>query len=189
MSDSYFLPDVTFINLVARTSLILVMLFGLLFLAKKILSRNKFGSPTNLLDDLAQKITSTIPGLANNTGLKLKQILPLVPGQNLYLIEYEEKILLVGGTNQGGVHFLADLSCDSQSLKDLNSQFKHVDIFSNSQTETPFIVAKSTNNLQEEKNINNKNQEISPRTKDMVPVTNGQPFKRRVKFTQTLNMS
>src|SRR3989338_7242671 len=47
---------------------------------------------------------------SNECNLKLIQSLVLCPGQNLYVVEVFNKKILLGGTVQGGIHFLTDLT-------------------------------------------------------------------------------
>jgi len=47
---------------------------------------------------------------SNECNLKLIQSLVLCPGQNLYVVEAYNRKILLGGTVQGGIHFLTDLT-------------------------------------------------------------------------------
>ena len=125
LNDRVFIPsndNATFNGLVMRVSLIIFALLGFLVLVKMFMSREQFGKPGSLLDELAQKFTG---GFSNTQGLKLKQTLILTPGQNLYLVEIDGKRLLVGGTQQGGVQFLTDLT--KNMAKNENLDFKQIE--------------------------------------------------------------
>ena len=126
LHDRVFMPssnNATFNGLVMRVSFIIFALLGFLILAKILMSRDQFGKPGSLLDELAQKLSSGFSG--SPQGLKLKQTLILTPGQNLYLIEIDGKRLLVGGTQQGGVQFLTDLT--QGTLKNEKLDFKQIE--------------------------------------------------------------
>ncbi len=97
----------TFNGLLTTVLLVIFALFSFLVLTKLFLSRDQFNKPGSLLDELAQKFTG---GFSNSNGLKLIQTLILTPGQSLYLIEIDGRRILVGGTQQGGVQFVSDLS-------------------------------------------------------------------------------
>ena len=104
-SDSSQTP--TYGSLLSRIIFVVLFLVGALMLIKIFLSRERVGKPGSLFEEIAHKFSS---GFSPNQSLKLKQTLILMPGQNLYVVEVEGKKLLLGGTHQGGVQFLADLT-------------------------------------------------------------------------------
>lgn len=112
----------TFNGFVTTILLVIFALFSFLVLTKFFLSREQFNKPGSLLDELAQKFTG---GLSSSNGLKLIQTLILTPGQSLYLIEIDGRRILVGGTQQGGVQFVSDLSHGSLNTDKLD--FKQIE--------------------------------------------------------------
>ena len=195
LRDNVFMPSnesATFNALLMRVSLIIFALIGFLVLIKMFMSRDQFGKPGGLLDELAQKFTGGFS--ASSQGLKLKQTLILTPGQNLYLIEIDGKRILVGGTQQGGVQFLTDLT--NGTLKNEKLDFKQIEeapkalagmVFSNEfnrtdnkpvsiVTENPFMDASMNKDLPDE-------------IKQKVVINglhNRQTFKRRTNFRKSL---
>ena len=101
--------NITLGGLILRVSSIVLLLLGALFSLKVYLTRNNLLPQGNFLEELTQKLTNSFSTFAPSI-VKLKQSLILTPGQNVYLVEVEGKKLLLGGTHQGGVQFLADLS-------------------------------------------------------------------------------
>lgn len=189
LHDSVFIPHnegLTFNALVMRVSFIIFTLFVFLVLIKMFLSRDQFSKPGSLLDNLAQKFTGSF---ANTQGLKLKQTLILTPGQNLYLIEIDGKRLLVGGTQQGGVQFLCDLT--QGTLKNEKLDFKQIEEpvaltngmnkqakYDLQPNETPFMIQDI---------ISNK--DLPDEIKQKIVVNgsqNRQTFKRRTNFRKSL---
>jgi len=114
---------VTLKDLVFKTAYIVLILLGILLILKMYLSRYKFGEAGSVFDNFAQKLSNAI---SNPQGLKLKQALILTPGQNLYIVEVEGRKFLLGGTHQGGVQFLADLT-DKQNTHSLS--FREIEDF------------------------------------------------------------
>ncbi len=113
LQDRVFIPsnrNVSINGLLGSVSLVVFALLIFLGIAKLVFSRDQFGKPGGLFDEIAQKFTG---GLSGSQGMKLKQTLILTPGQNIYLVEIDGRRLLVGGTQQGGVQFLADLTMSS----------------------------------------------------------------------------
>ena len=176
---------ITISGLVLRVAFIAFSLFLFLFLIKFFLGRNRFGKPGSVLEDITQKITNKFSAFMPESSLVLKQAMVLTPGQNLYLVEVDGKRLLLGGTQQGGVQFISDLtnvkpeSSESQirhsTLPEVlmkntndflaNSQAKSNSEVSNSLTESPFTNSlysgksnnKEKNNPREfENNLNGK---------------------------------
>ena len=111
-----------------------------------------------------------------------------MPGQNLYLIEIDGKRLLVGGTQQGGVQFVADLT---QSMsKNEKLDFK--------QAEEYKISSKGTIDMALANGMNNNNKETPFVAQDILEnksmpdeiKQNGlhgrQTFKRRTNFRKSL---
>lgn len=173
ISDSAFTSGrpVTFQELMTRVALIVLFLFGILIFVKMVMSKNRFDRPGNLFDNLAQKFNSTFSGFSNHQELKLVQTLMLTPGQNIYMVEVEGKKLLIGGTQQGGIQFLADLTksdangngiIDFRQIEDLQIQTQN----QNPEKHMPF---------------NSVNEPAEP-VKDL----SKQAFKRRVNFRQSL---
>lgn len=136
------------IDVFIKGSSFLLILFGVLALVKLFISRNRFDQVGGFLDDIAQKFTSG--NSSNSTGLRLKQTLALIPGQNLYLVEIKGKTLLLGGTNNGGVQFLADLTQREKDNKNEKTEAsskevpkvikdKYTDLLSGILPENPFL--------------------------------------------------
>lgn len=179
---------VTLKDLIFKTAYIVLILLGILLILKMYLSRFKFGEAGSVFDSFAQKLSSAI---SNPQGLKLKQALILTPGQNLYIVEVEERKFLLGGTHQGGVQFLADLT-DKQGTHSLSfreiedfqkkmvlnepkPQTHHIAKFAQME-ETPFV--ESSNGELLEANTN--------QTKETSSLNTRQSFKRRPNFRKTL---
>lgn len=183
MSDSAFTggQSVTFKDLVIRVALIVLFLLGVFFFVKMFMSRNRFDQAGSFFDNLAQKFSNKF---STSGEIKLIQTLMLTPGQNIYVVEVEGKRLLIGGTQQGGIQFLADLTesnvtsaLDFRQIENLQTQnhTKHVPFnlmhespeptksLSPKEIETPFVAQK----------VNDSN-------------SSGQAFKRRVNFRQSL---
>ena len=159
------------------------------------MSRDQFGKPGSLLDELAQKFTGGFSG--SSQGLKLKQTLILTLGQNLYLIEIDDKRLLVGGTQHGGVQFLTDLTNDALKNEKLNfKQIEDYKIPAKAITEAAFanglnkMSANPTidNPFMEEQNaLENKNLPDEIKQKVIINgLHNRQTFKRRTNFRKSL---
>ncbi len=177
LRDSTFIPNnssITFNALAGRVSLIVFALIGFLILIKLVMSRDQFGKPGSLLDELTQKITGSFSN--SSLGLKLKQTLILTPGQNLYLVEIDGKRLLVGGTQQGGVQFLCDLT--QNTLKNEKLEFKQI--------EEPVVIANETPFMAQDV-LSNK--DLPDEIKQKIVVNgfhNKQTFKRRTNFRKSL---
>ncbi len=217
LNDAVFTANknATLRDLTMRVSMIISVLLVILVLAKIFLSRDRFGKVGSILDEFAGKITGNYGSFVNNQGLKLKQTLILTPGQNLYLVEIDGKRILLGATHNGGVQFLADLTCDmpmqpvssrtqngnhktqstiSKAENDLRNGLKHMEIFPQSSIENPFFTLKvdSQNITQEVKEEPLKNNLPMNGCKKS---TNGdsqevkQSLKRRANFRQLLNTS
>ena len=195
LHDKAFIPandSATFNGLVMRVSLIIFALVGFLIFIKLFMSRDQFGKPGSLLDELAQKFTGGFSG--SSQGLKLKQTLILTPGQNLYLIEIDDKRLLVGGTQNGGVQFLTDLT--NGTLNNDKLDFKHIEDYKiPAKAITEAVFANGLNNISvnhnpfmEEQNVlENKN--LPDEIKQKVVINglhNRQTFKRRTNFRKSL---
>ncbi len=198
LHDNVFIPangNTSFNGLLGRVSLIIFALLAFLGIAKFLLSRNQFGRPGSLLDELAQKFTG---GFSNPQGLKLKQTLILTPGQTIYLIEIDGKRLLIGGTQQGGVQFLTDLTQCASTNEKLN--FKQMDELPKSLQEA--ILVNHLNNDKQNKytGISSSAAEGTPfMGQDAIAMKNNLPdetkqniinqngkFKRRTNFRQSL---
>lgn len=205
-SDSTFSNQegLTLKSLIMKVSLIVLVLLGILFFLKLFLSRYKFDKPGNILDNLTQKFHDTF---SPSSGLKLKQTLMLTPGQNLYVVEIDEKKLLIGGTHQGGVQFLADLT---QGRVSENLEFKKVEEYQNQvkqfigvnskepmkhvgipikSIENPFVALnQNLMNTNNEINNNALNQQVVSEEKETPAMLTQmkQPLKRRTNFRQTL---
>lgn len=179
LRDSTFMPsnnNATFNALAGKVSLIVFILVGFLILIKLAMSRNQFGKPGSLLDELTQKIAGSFSNSSSLHGLKLKQTLILTPGQNLYLIEVDGKKLLVGGTQQGGVQFLCDLT--QNILKNEKPDFKQVEESTMHTNEIPFMTQDILSN-----------KDLPDEVKQKIVVNdlhNRQTFKRRTNFRKSL---
>ena len=195
LHDRVFIPsndNGTFNGLVMRVSLIIFALLGFLVLVKLFMSRDQFAKPGSLLDELAQKFTG---GFSNTQGLKLKQTLILTPGQNLYLIEIDGKRLLVGGTQQGGVQFLTDLT--NSTFKNEKLDFKQIEEGPKALTGIAFSNGSNNGNnkamntvienpFTEEQNVS-KDLPDEIKQKIVLNGINGrQTFKRRTNFRKSL---
>ena len=203
LRDSAFIAnkDETFSGLVKRVGIIICVLLVILAMAKFLLSKNKFGQPGSLLDELAQKVTGSFSGFSGLQTLKLKQTLMLTPGQNIYLVEIEGKKLLLGGTQQGGVQFLADLTgAEGKNLlikhsvmneEELRNQTNYV---SNGQPLKQFDFSKNASDIpfstQPQLAVKEPEQEIFEEITNQQSVTAfKQPFKKRANFRQSLSLS
>lgn len=192
-SDSIFPvnKDITLNTLIMKVSLILFFLLIILFFIKLFLSRNRFDKPGSFLDELTQKITGGFSSFKNTNGLKLKQTLILTPGQNLYLVEIENKKLLLGGTHQGGVQFLVDLTENSSSNK---LDFKEIEAFQNYfssggqiSENTPNGMLKDSNKKEEIKQVEQHSSNVSELPFNLTNSTQvKQAIKRRTSFRQSL---
>lgn len=187
---------ITLKDLALRVFYIVLALIAFLVFVKLYLRANNLhlkGS-NKFLDFIASKIQCNLTGISSASSMKLRQTLMLIPGQNLYLIEVDGKNLLIGGTHEGGVQFLANVTDQplaqngvtlpviaepnsnfnlNEILKDeelLNKQ-KYNDLFSNSYTESPFLSSKEP-----QSNLQGK----------VKSDFNKKPFKRRTNFRQSL---
>ena len=124
LSDSVFSPkkNITLGGLIFRISSVVLLLLGILFAVKFYLARANLIPQGGFLEELTQKLTNNFSTFAPNL-VKLKQSLILTPGQNIYLVEIEGKKLLLGGTHQGGVQFLADLSDKISQIEESQNHF------------------------------------------------------------------
>lgn len=178
ISDSAFTggQTLTFKDLAMRVTFIVLFLLVIYFAVKMYMSRNRFDQPGSFLDNIAQRFNNSFSGSSNSSGLKLIQTLMLTPGQNIYVVEVEGKKLLVGGTQQGGVQFLADLtktningSLDFKQIEDFQNQnhTKHI----------PFnFVAESLEPIKD----------LNPKEIETPFIPSKQAFKRRMNFRQSL---
>ena len=186
LSDEVFVQqdrNATFVSLLTKVTFIIALLIIALFLVKVFFSRERFGKPGSFFNDVAQKFASNF---SNPQGLKLKQTLMLTPGQNLYVIEIEDKKLLIGGTQQGGVQFLADLTDSIETnelgVKELEASLLEMQDL-NLQTKSP----KGDNPFAQPNISANINEQTETRPKVMSgSQPNGKAFKRRTNFRQTL---
>lgn len=168
---------VTLKDLVFKTAYIVLILLGILLILKMYLSKFKFGEAGSVFDNFAQKLSNAI---SNPQGLKLKQALILTPGQNLYIVEVEGRKFLLGGTHQGGVQFLADLT-DKQSTHSLS--FREIEDFQTHHItkvahgeETPFLESNNGEVLEADTKQAKENNSLNIR----------QSFKRKPNFRKTL---
>lgn len=173
--------NATFGGLVKKVSLIVLMLLGLLLIVKVFMGANRFGKPGSFLDELVQKVNGNFSSFSPLGGMKLKQTLILTPGQNIYLVEVDGKKLLLGGTQQGGVQFLADLNQTTEIFVNTKAQIHEHggDLFSNSQTESPFLMS----------SVLNENSAHAEPAGGAAPknTSSNQATKRRSNFVQSLN--
>lgn len=182
---------VTLKTLVVKVSMLLFVLLVILAIVKIFLSRNRFSRVGSIFDEFTQKITSSLSNYAHVGGLKLKQTLMLVPGQNIYLVEIDGKRLLLGATHHGGIHFLADLTLEDNK--------KHVGIFSTMQLGEPQNNIKDTKKYnfelmtqglkQHENNpfvTSTVTNSVNHSSENSTNGSNNQPLKRRVNFRQSL---
>lgn len=168
---------ITLKDLALRVFYIVFALIAFLIFVKLYLRANNLhlkGS-NKFLDFIASKIQCNLTGISSASSMKLRQTLMLIPGQNLYLIEVDGKNLLIGGTHEGGVQFLANVTDQpllqngitlpvfAESNGELLSKQKYNDLLSDSYTENPFLSSKEP-----QSNSNKK------------------PFKRRTNFRQSL---
>lgn len=187
LQDSYFNHNgnITLSHLIGKVSLIVIVLLVLLFLTKLFLSRfsYQFDKPGSLLDNLTMKLNETFSASKVN-GLKLKQTLILTPGQNLYVVEVDDHRLLLGGTHQGGVQFLADLSqskaqeiLDIKRIEGINGHLQDTELQSHS-VDNPFV-------LGAEHPVNEISHESTNHIQPNFTAIK-HPLKRRTNFRQTL---
>ena len=145
VNDKYFTSEknVTFKDLVFRVMMIILFSVGVLLLVKFYFSnKGNLLQASNLIEEFAQKFNNNFSSFSNFQGLKLKQTLMLTPGQNIYLVEVDGKKLLIGGTHQGGIQFLADLTAKqemSSSLLEANTMALNENNNGNRQHEVYFI--------------------------------------------------
>ena len=179
-------------DLIVKVSLILLFLIGILAAVKIFLSRNRFDQVGSMFDEFAQKFTGGFSGSLNPQGLKLKQTLMLTPGQSIYLVEVEGKKLLLGGTHQGGVQFLADLTQKSLQKELVFSQTVEDSKDSNNQLTSPFFASTMFSQSELEESNNEKKELVKSEHNESFK-TNGngalhqkQPLKRRTNFRQSL---
>lgn len=149
----------TFSGLVFRVISIIAFLISAIILMKFFLGRDRFNKPGSFIEEIAQKFTG---GFSNQNSMKLKQTLMLTPGQNVYLVEIEGKKLLLGGTQQGGVQFLSDLTGQKtekidlrmleprltqeiNSLSEVNKPLKQQEVSVNGNIESPFMTSNESN--------------------------------------------
>lgn len=111
MNDSAFSSgeSLTLKDLIFRVALIVVALLCMLFGIKIFLNRNKFGQQFSFFSAFSPR-----------EELKLLQTMILTPGQNIYLVEVDGKKLLLGGTHEGGVQFLTDLTQSTTPISNLS---------------------------------------------------------------------
>lgn len=182
-------------TLFVKVSLIVFVLFVILAVVRIFLARNRFSRVGSIFDEFTQKIAGNLSYLSQGGGLKLKQTLTLAPGQNIYLVEVDEKKLLLGATHHGGVHFLTDLTQISSRNYNLS---KHVGILSAKQLDEhdnkdiPFVASTITDSI----NGSTSNSDLGTNTTIGInvkePSTNlhgqplSQPLKRRTNFKQSL---
>ena len=202
--------NITLGGLILRVSGIVLLLLGALFFVKVYLTRNNLLPQGNFLEELTQKLTNNFSTFTPSM-VKLKQSLILTPGQNIYLVEVEGKKLLLGGTHQGGVQFLADLSDKSiaggnidfkqieeyqnnfgqnhsnvtyEIKPDVNKQFKHIDLFSGPLPENPYLTALTQNQPEPVNVFKPVSVEQSVQKQELKPLK--LPFRRRSNFRKTL---
>ena len=179
VDDSLFVaPEGTTLrDLFMRISFIVLMLFGVLLIIKVYLSRRQFGSPGNFLDSLTHKFASSF--LPHST-LKLIQTMMLTPGQNLYMVEVEGKKLLLGGTQQGGIQFLADLNSSNITS---NLDFKQIEEYQNTMKHIPSEIIQEPKVAMTDNSASNSLE--SPFTM-IKPPHSTQMIKRRMNFKKSL---
>ena len=119
-----------FNDLMSKISLIFLLLLSIFGVSKLFMSRNRFNQLGSFVDEFTQKFALNFTNFSNpnSSSLKLKQTLILTPGQNIYMVEIDGKKLLLGGTHNGGIQFLADLS-DAQSMSQMQNSSQLVDNF------------------------------------------------------------
>lgn len=182
--------NVTLKMLMLKVSLILLLLFIVFAFVKIYARRRGIVQGSGFLEGVVQKLGGNLASFTQLEGVTLKQSLVLAPGQNIYLVEVDGKRLLLGATQYGGVHFLADLTpslLSGKQIEELQSQKKNnvlnhftnnqiqkenMSPVSNLQSELPFFETKI-----DEQKIDNKE-------------TNGysgkNSFKKKVNFRESL---
>ncbi|GEM_PF-2663663 len=216
LSDSAFSnkKNISLVGLISKVSMVVIALLGILFSVKFYLTRNNLLPQGGFFEELTQKLTQQFTNnfstLTPNV-VKLKQSLILTPGQNIYLVEVEGKKLLLSGTHQGGVQFLADLSdkaisngnIDVKQIEeyqnnfgqnhnnvtyeikpDINKQFKHMDLFAGPLPENPYLTAAVQNQVESANALKSVPIEQSVQKHEIQPLK--PPFKRRSNFRKTL---
>lgn len=105
--NKYSIRDIAY-----RAGFVIFLLLSLLFIIKGLLYKTSmsgesfFNERPGFLDGITDKFKGTI----SFDGIKLKQMVALNRGQNLYLVEMDGRKILLGGTHNGGVQFVADLT-------------------------------------------------------------------------------
>lgn len=93
--------------------LLVLIFFGLFLIVKALLERAKankdllFNEKPGFFEGITGKFKGSISSVE---GLKLRQMIVLKPGQNLYLVELDGRKMLLGGTHMGGIQLVSDLS-------------------------------------------------------------------------------
>lgn len=133
LDDDYFVAknNVTVKGLFLNTFFILLFLISFLVIIKLLLGRSSFGGQTGLMGGLAERFKGTLFGNPVQDTIKIKQTYMLSPGQVLYIIEIDGRKMLIGATQQGGVHFLTDLSKSSAGELD----FRQIEMIQNKHRE------------------------------------------------------
>lgn len=200
LSDSYFLHDEqpTFKDLLLKVLSIILFLFGILLIVR-LTSNSKTGTLAGFSRQLSLMIKNRLLPSSGIDSLKLIQSLTLAPGQCIYLVETNDKKILLGSAPQSGINYLVDLSCEE--LKDLD--FKQIELLqecskkqTNSDTLPIFVTEDKSAEINEnhEKLLNKASFDLIHSTKGKSTKKNepakvdyqSPPFKRRIKFSQTL---
>ena len=103
----------TLIDLIYRILLMLVVLVSVYLISKAMVEKtiakgdSFFNEKPGFFNGFPEQFSGCFTNMAN---LKLKQMINLNKGQNLYLVELDGKKILLGGTHQGGIQYVADLT-------------------------------------------------------------------------------
>ena len=201
LSDSYFVQQdkqPTFKDLLFKVSSIILFLLGILFIVKST-SNSKSANFSGFLGNLSLMMKRNLLPPSEFNSLKLIQSLTLTPGQYIYLVEMNNKKILLGSTPQGGINYLTDLS--QEVLKELD--FKQIE-FLQEQSKKQNDSDMSNIFVTEDKlpEVNEKHEKILNKASfDLINSTRenniqkseppkiireSQSFKRRTRFSQTL---
>ena len=201
LSDSYFLQQdkqPTLKDLLFKVSSIFLFLLGILIIVKST-SNSKSGNFSGFLGKLKLMMKSNLLAPSELDSLKLIQSLTLTPGQYIYLVEINNKKILLGSTAQGGINYLTDLSQEvlkeldfkqieflqeqskKQSDNDISNIFVKDDKLPEVNEKHEKILNKASFDLINSTRENNVQKSEPPKI-----IRESQSFKRRTRFSQTL---
>ncbi|MBI3308015.1 MAG: flagellar biosynthetic protein FliO [Candidatus Melainabacteria bacterium] len=174
ISDSYFHAgsEVTFAKLILNMSMIVLFLLGLLIITRMFLRRDGMASSSGIINNLTQKVKKGVFTFDNKNKIAIQETYMLAPGQVLYVVEINGRKLLLGVTNQGGIHYLTDLSAKVAGELD----FKEIEMLQQQKQDNDFA------DLFEkpQKSFKGINPSLQPMQSDMVEVREEPIFKQQI---------